>query len=272
MRASCSWTVDNGRGVAMCGCSASWIGLRSPSRSAGAGAQPSWICPWPRPPTWWTGRHGRPPRLHPPCAFSQAGTAHRAGRAAGAAPGRGLPVQWVANHRRHHAARPGGRSAPPLAIRNGICGPAEGDDLRPRRIPSASWSNQRFAPDLLADRDLRAIGRFSGVLVAASLLSPRPRRPGHRYLGRCRDGFSGPAWDPRGALLHHVTWSVNSVCQQASAHSAGTGRRTSGRWPSCPWARAAAYPLASRRPDPRRGTDAPDSTRAPQVIWPYWRS
>ncbi len=87
----------------------------------------------------------------------------------------GSPVQWVANHRRHHAFsdREGDPHSPwrygtdTRALLKGMIYAHVGWMLK-RELSNRA----RFAPDLLADRDLRAIGRFSGVLVAASLLVP----------------------------------------------------------------------------------------------------
>ncbi|HME66044.1 MAG TPA: acyl-CoA desaturase, partial [Streptosporangiaceae bacterium] len=87
----------------------------------------------------------------------------------------GSPVQWVANHRRHHAFsdREGDPHSPwrygtdTRALLKGMIYAHVGWMLK-RELSNRA----RFAPDLVADRDLRAIGRFSGVLVAASLLVP----------------------------------------------------------------------------------------------------
>jgi len=87
----------------------------------------------------------------------------------------GSPVQWVANHRRHHAFsdREGDPHSPwrygtdTRALLKGMIYAHVGWMLK-RELSNRA----RFAPDLLADRDLRAIGRFSGVLVAVSLLVP----------------------------------------------------------------------------------------------------
>jgi stearoyl-CoA desaturase (delta-9 desaturase) len=127
----------------------------------------------------------------------------------------GSPVQWVANHRRHHAFsdREGDPHSPwrygtdTRALLKGMIYAHVGWMLK-RELSNRA----RFAPDILADRDLRAVGRLSGVLVAASLLVPAA--VGGLVTGTWSGAVAGFFWAGliRVALLHHVTWSVNSVC------------------------------------------------------------
>jgi stearoyl-CoA desaturase (delta-9 desaturase) len=89
----------------------------------------------------------------------------------------------------------------------------------------------RFAPDILADRDLRAVGRFSGVLVAASLLVPAG--VGGLVTGTWSGAVAGFFWAGliRVALLHHVTWSVNSVCHVVGKRPFSCRDRATNFWP-----------------------------------------
>jgi stearoyl-CoA desaturase (delta-9 desaturase) len=73
-------------------------------------------------------------------------------------------------------------------------------------------SASRYAPDLLADADSRIVSRLFPLFVVSSFAAPF-------FLGWTLSGaFSGAitallwAGLVRMALLHHVTWSVNSVC------------------------------------------------------------
>jgi stearoyl-CoA desaturase (delta-9 desaturase) len=70
----------------------------------------------------------------------------------------------------------------------------------------------RFAPDLLADRDMRVIGRLFGPLSVASLLTPA--LIGGIVTGTWTSALTALFWAGivRMAVLHHVTWSVNSIC------------------------------------------------------------
>jgi len=127
----------------------------------------------------------------------------------------GSVISWVAIHRRHHmfSDRPGDPHSPT----------SYGTD-NPSLIRGFLWSHvgwlfasdptsqERFAPDLLRDRDLVAVDRLFPVLAVLSLVIPFG-------IGWAVTGTFGGAlgvflWAGllRMALLHHVTWSINSVC------------------------------------------------------------
>src|SRR5215468_8600537 len=67
----------------------------------------------------------------------------------------GSPTQWVADHRRHHTFSD-----------------VEGDPHSPWRFHREMSNRARFAPDLLADRDIQRIDKLFGPIVAASILTP----------------------------------------------------------------------------------------------------
>jgi stearoyl-CoA desaturase (delta-9 desaturase) len=75
------------------------------------------------------------------------------------------------------------------------------------------WSNRvRFAPDLLADRDIVRVDRLFVPLVAVSLLAPPAF--GGLLTWSWQGALTAFFWASlvRLALLHHVTWSINSIC------------------------------------------------------------
>jgi stearoyl-CoA desaturase (Delta-9 desaturase) len=78
-----------------------------------------------------------------------------------------------------------------------------------RRHPS---NRARFAPDLLADRDIAAVDRMFGPLVVVSLLAPPAI--GWLLTWSWPGALTAFFWAGlvRLALLHHVTWSINSIC------------------------------------------------------------
>ncbi|MFI7550675.1 acyl-CoA desaturase [Verrucosispora sp. WMMD703] len=124
-------------------------------------------------------------------------------------------IQWVADHRRHHAFSD-----------------LEGDPHSPWRFGTTvrglikglfhahmGWlfgrelsNRERFAPDLLADRDIRRMDRFFPVLVIVSVLGPALM--GGLLTWSWQGALSALFWAGlvRISLLHHVTWSINSVC------------------------------------------------------------
>jgi stearoyl-CoA desaturase (delta-9 desaturase) len=94
-------------------------------------------------------------------------------------------------------------------------------------------NRQRFAPDLLADRDIRLIDRLFGPLVLVSL--PAPAVVGLLISGRWQGAATAFFWGSlvRIALLHHVTWSVNSICHVFGDRplTARAGDRAANFWP-----------------------------------------
>ena len=91
---------------------------------------------------------------------------------------------------------------------------------------------ERYAPDLLKDDGLR--GHQPAVqLLGVPQLRPAGahRRPGHRTAGRAPGRrSSGPAWCAS-ALLHHVTWSINSVCHVVGNRPFVSARPATNFWP-----------------------------------------
>ena len=147
----------------------------------------------------------------------------------------GSPTQWVADHRRHHQFSD-----------------MEGDPHSPWRYGETFWgltkglwyshigwlfhremSNQeRFAPDLVADKDIRRVDQLFPWLVVASVVLCRPSSaawspgPGRARCRRC----SGPSL-VRIALLHHVTWSINSVCHVYGERPFDSRDKATNFWP-----------------------------------------
>lgn len=128
----------------------------------------------------------------------------------------GSVVGWVANHRRHHmfSDRPGDPHSPY------VDGTAELGLARGFVHAHLGWlfksddtAVRRFAPDLLRDRDLVVISRLFPLLALASLALPFGL--GWLLSGRTLGGgLTALVWGGllRMMVLHHVTWSVNSVC------------------------------------------------------------
>jgi len=135
--------------------------------------------------------------------------------AAGSMAIQGPVVQWVADHRRHHAFsdRDGDPHSPwrygtgTNALLKGMFHAHLGWLFDRRKT-----NQERYAPDLLKDGGLRVISRLFVVWAFLSLVMPA-------VLGGLITGSWAGAWSAffwaglvRVALLHHVTWSINSVC------------------------------------------------------------
>jgi stearoyl-CoA desaturase (Delta-9 desaturase) len=148
----------------------------------------------------------------------------------------GSVIQWVADHRRHHAfADRDGDPHSPWRYGTSVRGLVTG-----LVFAHVGWlfgrdltNRQRFAKDLLADRDIRRVDRLFLPLVAVSLLAP-PVAGGllTRTWGGALTAFFW-ATLVRIGLLHHVTWSVNSICHVFGERPPATraGDRASNFWP-----------------------------------------
>ncbi len=126
----------------------------------------------------------------------------------------GSVMDWVSDHRKHHAHtdREGDPHSPHVG---------HGSGLRGLLFAHMGWLLEtqgqsdwkRYAPDLYEDPKMRRIGRSFPLLVLVSLAIPT-------IAGFVLHGFTlggalrGYVWGGlvRIFLVHHVTWSVNSVC------------------------------------------------------------
>ena len=128
----------------------------------------------------------------------------------------GSVITWVADHRKHHAFsdREGDPHSPHLAG-PGFFGAVKG--LWHAHVgwlfeTVASADRNRFAPDLVKDRGLRVIDRLFPLWIALSFLIPFGL--GWLIGGGFTAALSALLWGGlvRVFLLHHVTWSINSIC------------------------------------------------------------
>jgi stearoyl-CoA desaturase (delta-9 desaturase) len=128
----------------------------------------------------------------------------------------GSVITWVADHRKHHAFtdRDGDPHSPHLAG-PGFIGAVQG--LWHAHIgwlfeTVGTAERERFAPDLVKDKLMRVMDKLFFLWVALGFAIPFA-------LGWIIGGGIGTAltallWGGfvRVLLLHHVTWSINSVC------------------------------------------------------------
>jgi stearoyl-CoA desaturase (delta-9 desaturase) len=127
----------------------------------------------------------------------------------------GPVIRWVADHRRHHAFsdRDGDPHSP---WRYGETVPALVKGLYHAHMGwlfDVEQTNQRrYTPDLLKDRGVSTVSRLFPLWVAVSLGLP-PLLGGlisWSWQGAATAFFWGSL--VRIGLLHHVTWSINSIC------------------------------------------------------------
>jgi stearoyl-CoA desaturase (delta-9 desaturase) len=146
----------------------------------------------------------------------------------------GAVVQWVADHRRHHAyADREGDPHSPWRYGTTVAGLAKGLFFAHcgwlfQRQPS---NRIRFAPDLLADRDIMRVDRLYLPLVSLFV----PPLLGGLLTWSWQGAVTAFFWASlvRIALLHHVTWSINSICHVYGQRPFATrsGDRAANFWP-----------------------------------------
>jgi stearoyl-CoA desaturase (Delta-9 desaturase) len=127
----------------------------------------------------------------------------------------GSLISWVAIHRRHHVFSDRvGDPHSPQGHGSGFSGIVRGFVWAHIGwlFASGSTDARRYAPDLLRDRDLVIVDRLFPLLAVSSLAIPFA--VGWALWGTLAGAFSALLWAGlvRMALLHHVTWSINSVC------------------------------------------------------------
>jgi stearoyl-CoA desaturase (delta-9 desaturase) len=148
----------------------------------------------------------------------------------------GAVIQWVADHRRHHAyADQEGDPHSPWRYGTTVTAVFKG-----LLFAHCGWLFQRqssnrarFAPDLLDDRDIAKVDRMFGPLVLVSLLAPPAI--GGLLTWSWQGALTAFFWASlvRLALLHHVTWSINSICHVYGQRPFRThnGDRAANFWP-----------------------------------------
>jgi stearoyl-CoA desaturase (delta-9 desaturase) len=153
---------------------------------------------------------------------------------AGSLASQGSVIGWVADHRRHHAFsdRDGDPHSPwlfgtsPVALAKGFWHAHMG-----WLFEKDKTNADRFAPDLLADKDIRVISSLFMPLTAATLLLPAVL--GGLVTMSWWGAVTALFWAGlvRISFLHHVTWSVNSICHMIGARPFVSRDRAANFWP-----------------------------------------
>jgi len=144
-------------------------------------------------------------------------------------------LTWAADHRKHHqySDRAGDPHSPHADFGDG---PIE--SLKGLWHAHTGWlfsdagraDREKYAKDLLADRGLRAIARMFLPLVLVSLLIPA--LVGWLLLGGWYGFLAGLVWGGgvRIFLLHHVTFSINSICHMWGRRRFASGDESRNVW------------------------------------------
>jgi stearoyl-CoA desaturase (Delta-9 desaturase) len=136
----------------------------------------------------------------------------------------GAVIAWVADHRKHHAHTDveGDPHSPHVGHGDGVMGVLRGlwhshTGWLMVSHGRADW--RRYAPDLVEDPGMRWLTRHFPAIVLLGLVIPAVA--GFAISGTIGGAAMGLLWGGfvRIFFVHHVTWSVNSVC-----HFFGTRR------------------------------------------------
>jgi len=145
----------------------------------------------------------------------------------------GAPIRWVADHRRHHQfAEEENDPHSPWRFGESVGGLTKGmiwahtGWLFTRENTNA----RRFAPDLVADKDVRWFQKNFVFVMILSLglptllgglitMSWKGALTAYIWAGLVRIGF-----------VHHITWAVNSVCHVMGERPFSTGDKATNVW------------------------------------------
>jgi len=146
----------------------------------------------------------------------------------------GPVIDWVADHRRHHAFsdREGDPHSPWLYGTSAVALAKGFWHAHMGWIFNRDMTNQqRFAPDLLADRDIVRVNAAFIWCTVATLLTPALL--GGLITWSWAGALSAFFWAGlvRVALLHHVTWSVNSICHMIGERPFAARDKSANFWP-----------------------------------------
>jgi stearoyl-CoA desaturase (delta-9 desaturase) len=186
----------------------------------------------------------------------------------------GPVIRWVTDHRRHHAFSD-----------------REGDPHSPWRFGESAvgltkgfwyahigWlfdplhtNQEKYAPDLLADRDIVKIDRQFPLWVLFTMLAPAAL--GGLITWSWAGALSAFFWASlvRVALLHHVTWSINSICHMIGDRPYASRDKSANFWPLAILSAGESW-HNSHHADPtcaRHGVDRGQIDISARLIWVF---
>ncbi len=146
----------------------------------------------------------------------------------------GPVIRWVADHRRHHAFSDK-EGDPHSPWRYGETVPAL---LKGLGFAHIGWmfdvehtNREKFTPDLLRDKDIARVDRLFPMWAAVSLLAPALL--GGLITWSWAGALSAFFWASlvRIFVLHHVTWSINSICHAIGERPFAARDKSANFWP-----------------------------------------
>ena len=145
----------------------------------------------------------------------------------------GPVIRWVADHRKHHAFSD--RQGDPHS-------PWRYGETVPALVKGLWWAHagwlfdrehtprDKYAPDLMADRDLVRVEKAFPAIVLFSTLAPAVI--GGLWSMSWQGALTAFFWASllRIGLLHHVTWSINSICHAIGERPFHSRDRSANVW------------------------------------------
>jgi stearoyl-CoA desaturase (delta-9 desaturase) len=129
----------------------------------------------------------------------------------------GPVLAWVADHRKHHqfSDQEGDPHSPHVGGGEGVLAAVKNlfhAHVGWLFVAEGRADMRKYVPDLMADRGMRIIHKLFGVWLAISLVVPA--LVGYLIAGTWQGALTGLLWGGavRIFLLHHVTFSINSIC------------------------------------------------------------
>ncbi len=188
----------------------------------------------------------------------------------------GPVIRWVADHRRHHAFSD--REGDPHS-------PWRYGETVPALVKGLWWAHvgwlfdieqtprTKYAPDLIADPDITTVDKAFPALVLTSLLGPAVL--GGLLTWSLWGAVTAFFWASlvRVALLHHVTWSINSICHAMGERPFASRDRSGNVW----WLAILSFGESwhnLHHADPtcaRHGVDPGQVDISARVIWAFER-
>jgi stearoyl-CoA desaturase (delta-9 desaturase) len=146
----------------------------------------------------------------------------------------GPVIRWVADHRRHHAFSDK-EGDPHSPWRYGETVPAL---LKGLGFAHIGWmfdvehtNRDKYTPDLLRDKDIVRVDRLFPLWAAVSLIAPAVL--GGLITWSLAGALSAFFWASlvRIFVLHHVTWSINSICHAIGERPFAARDKSANFWP-----------------------------------------
>jgi stearoyl-CoA desaturase (delta-9 desaturase) len=140
----------------------------------------------------------------------------------------GPVLDWVADHRKHHTFpdEEGDPHSPHVGRGSGLTGVVHG--LWHAHVgwlfeTNGQAEKRRYCPDLAGDPTMRRINRSFPLIALGGLLLPFAA--GLAWGGTPGAGLEALVWAGlvRVFLVHHVTWSINSICHFFGSRRFETG-------------------------------------------------